>query len=293
VTTGPQVGIPKWKSSDRDRTKQQDLNFRPIGRWRALQSEGILRYRLSLSFKDDRMRLYLLLAIILGGSFIGSSCGGSGIGDPCIPEEEYLTTFPGFNVGEVNVESRSFQCLTRVCLVNHFQGRISCPYGQTEEMAATCTTNPGQCMPNSTGDTALQHESSCRIPDRDGADVLDRVAVEVDEQYEERPAVDAVYCSCRCSGPNGTKDPNSRYCDCPSGFSCEDIFADLGPVAKGKGQLAGAYCVREGTQYNAANPPQTPCRSGDPKKCGYYKDTNAGLVGVNPPNPEIVPESVF
>jgi hypothetical protein len=240
------------------------------------------------------MRLYLLLAIILSGSFIGSSCGGSGIGDPCIPEEEYLTDFPGFNVGEVNVESRSFQCLTRVCLVNHFQGRVYCPYGQTAETAELCSTNEAACEPNSNDPTvALNHESSCRIPDRDGNEVKDRVSIGISPQYEERPARDAVYCSCRCSGPNGTKDPKARYCDCPSGYSCEDIFADLGPVAAGKGQLAGAYCVRNGTAYNAATPPQTPCTSGSPEKCGFYKDTNAGLVGVNPPNADLDPESIF
>ncbi len=79
------------------------------------------------------MRIYLLLAIAAAASFIGSNCGGGGVGDPCVPEDEYLTTFSGFSVGEVNVESRSFQCLTRVCLVNHFRGRVSCPYGQAED----------------------------------------------------------------------------------------------------------------------------------------------------------------
>jgi ankyrin repeat protein len=31
----------------------------------------------------------------------------------------------------VNVESRSFQCETRLCLAANFQGRVSCPYGQS------------------------------------------------------------------------------------------------------------------------------------------------------------------
>ena len=55
-----------------------------------------------------------------------------GVGDPCIPEDEYQTAFTGYGETEVNVESRSFQCETRVCLVNHFRGRVSCPYGQSE-----------------------------------------------------------------------------------------------------------------------------------------------------------------
>src|SRR5688500_11472615 len=60
-----------------------------------------------------------------------------GVGEPCSPEDEYQPAFSGFGVTEVNVESRSYSCETRVCLVNHFQGRVSCPYGQTaEEVAA-------------------------------------------------------------------------------------------------------------------------------------------------------------
>jgi hypothetical protein len=248
------------------------------------------------------MRFYLLLAMVLGGSFIGSSCGGRGIGDPCIPEEEYLTDFPGFNVGEVNVESRSFQCLTRVCLVNHFQGRVSCPYGQlaaTPDPPVNPDTPPVQgadcAVPENAGKCnypSIEHEQSCRVPDRNGRDLAERVKVQVEPQFVDRTAVDAVYCSCRCSGPNGTRDPKARYCDCPSGYSCQDIFADLGAVAAGKGQLAGGYCVRAGTEYNAAVPPVVECASSNPKDCGYYKETNTGLVGVNPPNEEIIPESI-
>src|SRR5690349_3864783 len=60
-----------------------------------------------------------------------SSCQSGGIGDPCIPEDEYKGIFGGFRVSQENIESRSFQCESRICLVNHFQGRVSCPLGQT------------------------------------------------------------------------------------------------------------------------------------------------------------------
>ena len=70
-----------------------------------------------------------LTAILLGGVLIMASpgCGDEGIGDPCTPEQEFDATFNGFDVKEVNVESKSFQCRTRLCLVNHFRavGRIS------------------------------------------------------------------------------------------------------------------------------------------------------------------------
>lgn len=70
-----------------------------------------------------------LLSVIAIGS-IPSACQSGGVGDPCIPEDEYDTQFAGFKVTEENIESRSFQCETRICLVNHFQGRVSCPMGQ-------------------------------------------------------------------------------------------------------------------------------------------------------------------
>jgi hypothetical protein len=43
--------------------------------------------------------------------------------------------------------------------------------------------------------------------------------VAVDPQVRARQAADAVYCSCRCDGP----DAKARYCECPSGFACEKL----------------------------------------------------------------------
>ena len=73
------------------------------------------------------------------------ACQSGGIGDPCIPEDEYSADFAGFKVTEENIESRSFQCSTRICLVNHFQGRVTCPLGQVEPKLCTPSDlkNPG------------------------------------------------------------------------------------------------------------------------------------------------------
>ena len=76
----------------------------------------------------------------------GTGCATTGIGDPCIPEAEYAPDFLGFDQKEVNVESKSFQCLTRLCLVNHFQGRVSCPYGQNAS-ASNSYANPAASNP--------------------------------------------------------------------------------------------------------------------------------------------------
>src|SRR5688572_4005965 len=77
----------------------------------------------------------LLTVTIFGGAFLllsapAPGCAEEGIGDPCTPEQEFNETFLGFDEKEVSVESKSFQCRTRLCLVNHFKGRVSCPYGQ-------------------------------------------------------------------------------------------------------------------------------------------------------------------
>lgn len=209
------------------------------------------------------MRIYLLLAMAASLSFVGASCGIKGVGDPCIPEDEYLNNFSGFSQSEVNVESRSFQCLTRVCLVNHFQGRVSCPYGQVEDPLAedsglsTCmgtleNRNSASCQPG-----GADHQVSCQVPERDGSKWEDRILPPVGPQLKDRQAQDAVYCSCRCEGPNG--ETGDGFCECPSGFECAELVEDLG---LGKGQLAGSYCIREGTEYNPGFPARDECASG-------------------------------
>jgi hypothetical protein len=70
-----------------------------------------------------------LLSVVTLGT-LPIACQSGGVGDPCTPEDEYKPDFTGFKVTEENIESRSFQCSTRICLVNHFQGRVSCPLGQ-------------------------------------------------------------------------------------------------------------------------------------------------------------------
>lgn len=150
--------------------------------------------------------------------FSAAGCNPVGVGDPCIPEDEYSATFSGFGVSEANVESRSLQCDTRVCIVNHFQGRVSCPYGQRVDASGNVTsgTPPGAChVPSST----------------------QKVTVPVDAQLLHRRAQDRVYCSCRCEGA----DKTANYCSCPIGYSCLPLIPDLG---LGKEQLAGKYCLK-------------------------------------------------
>jgi hypothetical protein len=86
-----------------------------------------------------------LISVAIVGA-LPIACQSGGVGDPCIPEDEYNADFAGFKVTEENIESRSFQCSTRICLVNHFQGRVTCPLGQP---AVDDPTSPRtSCDPN-------------------------------------------------------------------------------------------------------------------------------------------------
>jgi hypothetical protein len=174
--------------------------------------------------------LLLLLAAIAGVASIG--CQSSGIGDPCIHEREHDQNFSGFSASEVDVESRSFQCKSRVCLVAYFQGRSSCPYGQTEG-----TSGSDRCFLPGTKDSEEYNSAgectNCVVPT-------------VDPQLIDRPPTSAMYCSCRCAGP----DSNVRYCECPSGYSCEPLITFQAPSGNAGGQLVGSYCIKDGTKVD-------------------------------------------
>lgn len=169
--------------------------------------------------------------VAAGASALAMGCNDGGVGDPCIPEDEYQADFAGYSYKEVNVESRSFQCETRVCLVNKFQGRVSCKYGA--------------------GSNAENQNEKCMTPDGQ-----EEITVAVDPQLLARRPVKSVYCSCRCAGINGATNDGAPYCECPSGFRCEDLIKDFG---LGNKQLAGGYCVKEGTEVNADSINQAKC----------------------------------
>lgn len=200
-------------------------------------------------------------------AFGALGCESGGVGAPCIPEDEYNQNFNGFALTEVNVESRSFQCETRVCIVNHFQGRVSCPYGQDDPMGSNLPpTDRARCrVPGSSGDTCvdpsgnvIRDAGTCQAPNTN----VDEIKVPVDPQLVFRSAEDTVYCSCRCKGP----DPTAVYCECPSGFECAELVREIG--VEGRGQLVGSYCVKPGTVYDPIHPP-------DPQECTIeYGDTN-------------------
>jgi hypothetical protein len=154
------------------------------------------------------------LLVVLSG-LTALACKPGGVGDPCIPNLEYSPGEPGATELGAQVEDRSFQCETRVCLINHFRGRVTCPLG-----------NPAG------GSTYAGADKECFVPG-----TTEKVTASVRPQCKERK--DAVYCSCRCDG----EDKAAKYCECPSGFECKKVTNPLDKTLKGAGDM---YCIRSG-----------------------------------------------
>ncbi|MDB4935980.1 MAG: hypothetical protein JWP87_2952 [Labilithrix sp.] len=200
----------------------------------------------------------LVCGLLLASATPG--CKDEGVGDPCTPEQEYDPSFIGFDEKEVNVESKSFQCRTRICLVNHFRGRASCPYGQSLDGTKPAAAKNACLVPGTTdaitGLTNPQDPASFRDP---------RKKALVPAQCNDRTANDAVYCSCRCADINGDQPSDQTFCQCPDGFACRPLVTSIGQGNEG---LTGSYCIKNGTEYNK----DTACNLGEcdaaAKKCG-------------------------
>lgn len=207
-----------------------------------------------------RSILAALAAVVAVTVVTGTGCNSSGVGDPCTPEAEYDQSFLGFSAQEVNIESKSFQCQTRLCLANHFQGRATCPYGQSSVNGAAGTT-AFDGTPNTTGcvtpiDLPVTGiDPSTGKPDSPPSGVGGTGGPgAVLPNCQDRTAANAVYCSCRCANIDGQTNDGAVYCNCPTGFACTQLVSSIGATDV---NLSGAYCVKNGTDYD----PNTSCTS--------------------------------
>jgi hypothetical protein len=215
-------------------------------------------------------------------SFLGTGCQSTGVGDPCTPEQEYDPTFNGFAEQEVSTEGESFQCQTRLCLVNHFQGRVSCPYGQNSAGGKPGDTPTGSSGPFVPGSPAT---AGCFTPglltpvtgplNSSGMPVDPSAGKEVKPQCTDRTADKTVYCSCRCADINGTQN-GGNFCKCPSGFTCTQLVSSLSAMSD-QG-LTGGYCIKQGTAFSegsstAAVAACPECGAGDTATCGSTANT--------------------
>jgi hypothetical protein len=164
-------------------------------------------------------------------------------GDPCLPELEKAPAFPGFVEQEVWTTSNSPACgVDDVCLVNHFRGRVTCPYGQDA---------------TGRGPDGL---AGCLVPG--GSDpVRPMYDAGVEPQCADRTAAAVVYCSCRCASAVG-ETSDGTYCACPDGMTCTQLIASLG---LGDTDTSGAYCIKAGTLWDggscaaSCDPSSSPC----------------------------------
>ena len=214
------------------------------------------------------------------------ACQSGGIGDPCIPEDEYNSAFAGFKVTEENIESRSFQCSTRICLVNHFQGRTSCPEGQ--KAPTVChpadPKNPGHakddCDPADPKSTALCVEADVIAPpcDRDCSSA---------EDCPNKGACTSGKCADPC--PNGLAcDDTRKVCACTAGregYQCvlsDPADAKSLKVLKsfvchkpGNCQTAGAFAEDNAGKDCCVPGTDTPTTSAVCGQCGNQKAKDA------------------
>lgn len=170
------------------------------------------------------------------------ACQAGGIGDPCVPEDEFNPNFAGFKVTEENIESRSFQCQTRICLVNHFQGRVTCPLGQPPPQYCNPTAN--DC---SAGSRCVEVETP---------------APECDDNSE-------------CTAYGGACNTEGRYCQCqgtcpdPNQLCGDDGFCRT-YVCQRERQGGGGECqTADGTTADNSLPadPNDPNSGRVPKSC--------------------------
>jgi hypothetical protein len=163
------------------------------------------------------------------------------VGAPCVPDEEKSPQFEGSSAETISLGNNNPGCASRSCVINHFQGRVTCPYGQSAS---------GQGPDGTPG---------CKA-----AGACDPVTVEVSEQLTCRTAAEAVYCSCRCANVDGKTDDGATYCTCPDTMTCALTFPELlGPDG---GFTTGAtYCVKAGTEFDGGlcsttcDPTKAPC----------------------------------
>ena len=155
------------------------------------------------------------------GDRAGTGASGSDVpaalGQPCIATDEHRPDFAGFSPTEVSVEDHSDACASQVCLLDHFQGRASCKYGQSSA-GGPCLV-PGSTQP---------------------------VSVAVSPQLVRRQADVASICSCHCAGSGP-----GPFCTCPDSMQCEHLVDALS-LPGGDSVYAGSYCIPKGSQYDRA-----------------------------------------
>jgi hypothetical protein len=184
----------------------------------------------------------------------------SALGRPCIPKIELDPNFSGFRRKEVSIESRlglfDAAGMPLLCLMNHFSGRTTCPFGQDRDGKPPAVIDPETQAPPGPCTTP---SSQKKVNPTNGS----RLGACIPAQCSDRPPEKSVYYSCRCANDKGRTDDGAKYCDCGAGLECAQLVTSVGPRFD---DTSGAYCIKKGTQYDektacktTLNPLDTTC----------------------------------
>lgn len=255
----------------------------------------------------NRSFVYGLVGLI-GVAAVGTiplACRAGGVGVPCIPEDEFSFRFAGFKVSEDIIESRSFQCETRICLVNHFQGRVSCPLGQ-----GTPVDRNGQpgCTPEVQNGAPVDGQGSCSDGQKcvnagSFSPACDPTKENADDFCIQQKA--GVKCNeagfCECGTNADCPEVTGAIISCDSqthqcvSFACLDFDADNQPVCQQLGakktENAGKACCVPGTDKPVTVPVCGQCLGDDDvgrtrdAENAVYCSCRCGVAEDEPPDP--------
>ncbi len=175
---------------------------------------------------------------------VNTRYSGAQIGQPCTPAIEDNEAFLGFSAGEVSVElpDPNADPGVLVCLVDHFRGRATCPYGQDQSATQLPSVDGASGGPFPSGVGPCVTPSGMAVTGSPG----DPEGALVEPQCLDRRAARTVTWSCRCARADGTK--GATDCACPGGTECVQLVASIGATT---GDVSGAYCVPTGSEYQA------------------------------------------
>lgn len=187
---------------------------------------------------------------------------GLSVGDPCfIRGDETDSAFAGYAVSSNIITSKLSLCSPGVCLINHFQGRVSCPLGQSAPAlcaGATDTSYDGglACVPAPTGpycDSLATDGGASRCPSGHCVAGRDTCACTTDAQCPGGSTCDLQEHQCThfvCHDPSACQHEGASDAE-NEGKSCCDVrtsapvsVAVCGQCERGSGRSAeeAAYC---------------------------------------------------
>jgi hypothetical protein len=158
------------------------------------------------------------------------------VGDPCIPSDEKLANVSGFSMNELMFEDHFAACSSGLCLVNHFQGRVSCPLGQ--EAPASCS---------GPSDPSCGSGSSC-VATGNAGPYCDSTTPDAGAPQCGSGVCNAQRSTCMCT--NDTECPSGSVCDQGSQECTRYICHKPGGCQSADAtdeENAGKACCAEGT----------------------------------------------